>query len=162
MLRQEPSKLSSTPLTNTLISIPWGVEITWAMLTPKQVTPRSIVKKIAVASIYSKPNSVKKTLLLDHIAECYHLLNSRYQSGLFCILAGDTGVKVRFYPKPQSQPEASGRFSDQTQSWPDPWSNHHQSFQVLPDSSSSPSPGQWPWQGWVTIWPLNALHEAHW
>ena len=77
-------------LTNTLISIPWGVEITWAMLTPKQVTPRSIVKKIAVASIYSKPNSVKKTLLLDHIAACYHLLNSKYQSGLFFILAGDT------------------------------------------------------------------------
>ena len=84
------SKYHVENLTNSLINIPWGVEITWAMLTPKQVTPRSIVKKIAVASIYSKPNSVKKTLLLDHIAESYHLLNSKFQSGLFFILAGDT------------------------------------------------------------------------
>ena len=84
------SKYHVENLTNTLISIPWGVEITWALLTPKQVTPRSIIKKIAVASIYSKPNSVKKTKLLDHIAESYHLLNSKYQSGLFFILAGDT------------------------------------------------------------------------
>ena len=84
------SKYHVENLTNSMINIPWGVEITWAMLTPKQVTPRSIVKKIAVASIYSKPNSVKKTLLLDHIAESYHLLNSKFQSGLFFILAGDT------------------------------------------------------------------------
>jgi hypothetical protein len=84
------SKYHVENITNSLISIPWGVEITWALLTPKQVTQRSVVKKIAVASIYSKPNSVKKTLLLDHIAESYHLLNSKYQSGLFFILAGDT------------------------------------------------------------------------
>ena len=77
-------------LTNTSISIPWGIEITWAMLTPKQATSKSIVQKIAVASIYSKPNSKKKTLLLDHIAEVYHLLNSKYQKGLYFILAGDT------------------------------------------------------------------------
>ena len=77
-------------LTNTLISIPWGIEITWAMLTPKQATSKSIVQKIAVAAIYSKPNSKKKTLLLDHIAEVYHLLNSKYQRGLYFILAGDT------------------------------------------------------------------------
>ena len=44
-------------LTNTLISIPYGVEITWAMLTPKQIFPTSVVKKIAVPSIYCKPDS---------------------------------------------------------------------------------------------------------
>ena len=48
-------------LTNSLISIPHGVEITWAMLTPKQITSSSIIKKIAVASIYSNPNSRTKT-----------------------------------------------------------------------------------------------------
>jgi hypothetical protein len=32
-------------------------------------TPFSIVKKIAVASIYSKPNSRKKTAFLGHITE---------------------------------------------------------------------------------------------
>ena len=77
-------------LTNSLISIPYGVEITWAMLTPKQISPSSVIKKIAVASIYSKPDSRKKTLLLDHIAETYHMLNSKYLDGLHFILAGDT------------------------------------------------------------------------
>ena len=32
-------------LTNTLISIPQGVEVTWALLTPKQVSAKSVVKK---------------------------------------------------------------------------------------------------------------------
>ena len=84
------SKYHVANLTNSLITIPWGVEITWALLTPKKLTPRSIVKKIAVASIYSKPHSVRKTILLDHIAESYHLLSSKYPSGLHFILAGDT------------------------------------------------------------------------
>ena len=73
-----------------MVSIPYGVEITWALLTPKQISPTSIIKRIVVASIYSKPDSRKKTLLLDHIAETYHLLSSKYQDGLHFILAGDT------------------------------------------------------------------------
>ena len=77
-------------LTNTVISIPYGVEVTWALLTPKQVTANSIVKKIAVASIYCKPDSRKKTLLLDHIAEAFHTLSSKYQSGLYFLMARDT------------------------------------------------------------------------
>ena len=77
-------------ITNSLVTIPYGVEIVWAILTPKQSSATSIVKKIAVASIYSKPNSRKKTLLLDHIAETYHMLSAKYQSGLHFILAGDT------------------------------------------------------------------------
>ena len=66
------------------------IEIMWALLTPKQISPSSVVKKIVVASIYSKPNSRKKTLVLDHIAETYHLMSSKYKSGLHFILAGDT------------------------------------------------------------------------
>ena len=59
-------------------------------MTPKTISPSSIVKRNAVASIYSKPDSRKKTLLLDHISETYHLLSSKYLSGLHFILAGDT------------------------------------------------------------------------
>ena len=77
-------------LTNTLISIPFGVEITWALVSPKELSPSSVIKKIAVASIYSKPDSRKKSLLLDHIAETYHMLSSKYLDGLYFILAGDT------------------------------------------------------------------------
>ena len=77
-------------LTNTEVNIPYGVEIVWAMLTPRNITPTSLIKKIVVAAIYSKPKSKKKTALLDHIGETYHMLNAKYQSGLHWILAGDT------------------------------------------------------------------------
>ena len=77
-------------LTNTSVSIPWGVEIVWAALTPKNVTNSSEVQKIIVASIYSKPNSKKKTILLDHIAQVYNLFCTKYKKGLHWLLCGDT------------------------------------------------------------------------
>ena len=77
-------------ITNSLVQIPHGVEIVWAILTPKKMSSSSLIKKIAVASIYSKPSSKKKSVLLDHISETFHLLSSRYQSGLHFIMAGDT------------------------------------------------------------------------
>ena len=77
-------------LTNTVVDIPWGVEVVWAALTPKNVTNASNIQKIIVASIYSKPNSRKKTVLLDHIAQVYSLLSSKYQKGLHWIICGDT------------------------------------------------------------------------
>ena len=84
-------------LTNTVVSIPWGVEIVWAVVTPKNVNTKSSIQKIVVASIYCKPDSRKKTILLDHIAEVYHLLNAKYQKGLHWILCGDTN-DLRFDP----------------------------------------------------------------
>ena len=77
-------------ITNTFVNVPYGVEIVWAILTPKNISASSTIKKMAIASIYSKPSSRKKTLLLDHISETYHLLCSKYQSGLHFIMAGDT------------------------------------------------------------------------
>ena len=43
-----------------------------------------------MAAIYSKPNSKKKSALLDHINETYNLLNSKYRDGLFFLIMGDT------------------------------------------------------------------------
>ena len=77
-------------LTNTLIDIPWGVEVTWAIIKPKNVMTGSMVQNIVLGSIYSKPNSKKKTATLDHIAETYNFLNAKYGRGLYWILAGDT------------------------------------------------------------------------
>ena len=77
-------------ITNNLVNVPYGVEIVWAILTPKNLSATSRIKKIVIASVYSKPSSKKKTLLQDHIAETYHLLRSKYQSGLHFIMAGDT------------------------------------------------------------------------
>ena len=53
------------------ITVPIGIEIVWALLTPKlnQGNLRHKIKNIAVASIYSKPRSRKKSILHDHIAE---------------------------------------------------------------------------------------------
>ena len=56
-------------LTNTTINIPWGVEVTWALLTPKIVTKDSVVNKIMLGVIYVKPGSKKKTATIDHIAQ---------------------------------------------------------------------------------------------
>ena len=77
-------------LTNTEINIPWGAEIVWAVLTPTNVSNASKIQKIVVASVYCKPDSRKKTLLLDHIAQVYNLLSAKYKKGLHWIICGDT------------------------------------------------------------------------
>ena len=77
-------------LTNTLIQIPWGVEVVWTLLSPKASSPDSKIRRIACCAIYSRTGSRKKTLLLDHIAESYNLLCKKYGQELNLILAGDT------------------------------------------------------------------------
>ena len=77
-------------LTQNLIEIPWGVEATWAIITPKNITSDSTIKKIAVCSVYSKPDSRKKTLLLDHISQAFNIISAKYGKGLHFIIAGDT------------------------------------------------------------------------
>ena len=72
-------------LTNSVIQVPWGVEITWALLTPKTVSNDSTIQKIVLGSIYSKPNSKKKSAMLDHIAETYNFLSTMYGKGLYWI-----------------------------------------------------------------------------
>ena len=77
-------------LTNTVVQIPWGVEAVWCLITPKNVSNNSKIKKIACCALYSKPNSKKKSLLLDHISDAYNLLSTKYENGLHFIIAGDT------------------------------------------------------------------------
>ena len=84
------SKFVVENLTQTEIEIPWGIEVVWAVLTPKILTNDSKIKKIIVGSIYSKPDSRKKSVLLDHIAQVYNLLSSKFKEGLHWLLCGDT------------------------------------------------------------------------
>ena len=77
-------------ITNTLVQVPWGVEATWCIVTPKTVSQDSRIQKIACCSLYSVPGSKKKSLLLDHLSDAFHILSKRYEKGLFFILAGDT------------------------------------------------------------------------
>ena len=50
--------------TNTCVNIPWGVEITWALITHKIVSKDSVIKKIVLGATYIKPRSKKKLQLL--------------------------------------------------------------------------------------------------
>ena len=77
-------------LTNTEIEIPWGVEAVWALLTPKIVTNASKIKRIVIGSIYSKPQSKKKSVLLDHISSVFNQMSVKYSQGLEWIIGGDT------------------------------------------------------------------------
>ena len=77
-------------ITNTLIQIPWGVEAVWCVLTPKNISNDSKIQKIACCALYSKPNSKKKSLLLDHISDAYNILKTKYGRGLHFVIAGDT------------------------------------------------------------------------
>ena len=84
------SKYHVRNLTQSLIDIPWGVEATWALISPKNVTSDSKIKRIAMCSVYSKPDSRKKSLLLDHINHAFNLISTKYTEGLHFIIAGDT------------------------------------------------------------------------
>ena len=78
----------------TLINIPWGVEIVWSILTPKKVLSSSKIKKIIAASFYCKPGSRKKKVLLDHICEVYHFLSSKFQDSYWLIGADKNDLKI--------------------------------------------------------------------
>ena len=77
-------------LTNSLIQVPWGVEAIWCILTPKNIQNDAKIQKIACCSIYSKPKSKKKTLLLDHLSDAFNILSTKYGRGLEFVIAGDT------------------------------------------------------------------------
>ena len=77
-------------ITNSLIDIPWGVEVVWAILTPQNIHRECTVQKIVLGSIYSKPQSKKKNETLDHICQTYNFLNAKFGKGLYWVLAGDT------------------------------------------------------------------------
>ena len=42
--------------------------MTWAILTPKEISKDSIVRKVAVGAKYVKPKSRKKSATIHHIA----------------------------------------------------------------------------------------------
>ena len=72
------------------VDIPWGIEIVWAVLTPKDATNASTIQKIVVASVYNKPKSRKTGKLYLHIAEVYSQLSKKYRNGLHWLICGDT------------------------------------------------------------------------
>ena len=49
-----------------------------------------MIKRIVLGDIYVKPSRRKKTATIDHIAEVYSTLNTRYGRRTYWIIAGDT------------------------------------------------------------------------
>ena len=77
-------------ITQSVIQIPWGVEMVWALITPKNVQSDSKIQKIVLGAVYSKPYSKKKTITLDHISDVFNLMSVKYMKGLHFIISGDT------------------------------------------------------------------------
>ena len=71
------------------MSIPNGVEVKWAILTPVASTKQSRVKKIAVCTIYVAPNSQFKNETIDHIIEATHLIKTKYNNEINFLMGGD-------------------------------------------------------------------------
>ena len=90
------AKFNVDCINQTLVDIPWGVEVTWCVISSKNVTGSSVVKRIAVCSFYSKPNSRKKTALLDHLSQTFHQLSAKFGSGLYWIFGGDMNIYSQF------------------------------------------------------------------
>ena len=75
---------------NLEILAPEGVEIVWALFTPKIGNPNTRrVKRIAVGSVYVSPNSQYKSATIDHIIETIHCLRSRYDNEINFLIGGD-------------------------------------------------------------------------
>ena len=53
------------------------------MIVPKNVKSDSQVKRIILLSIYSKPNSRKKTLLLDYISDVFNVISKKHPEGTY-------------------------------------------------------------------------------
>ena len=77
-------------ITQSVISIPWGVEAVWAVITPKGVQNNSIIQRIVCGSVYLTTSARSHLPLLDHITDVYNILSTKYQKGLQWIIAGDT------------------------------------------------------------------------
>ena len=69
-------------ITQSVVRIPWGVEMVWALITPKEVQSNSLIQKIVVGSVYLRPATKSHVPLLDHITDVYNILSTMYPKGL--------------------------------------------------------------------------------
>ena len=71
-----------------VITVPVGLEAVWALVTPKNITPSSKVKHIAVASMYYT-QATKRSDFIDHICESFSILSAKYGPNLHFAICGD-------------------------------------------------------------------------
>ena len=69
-------------ITQSVINIPWGVEVVWAVITPKGIQCDSLIQKIVCGSVYHTTAARSQAPLLDHITDVYNILTTKYPRGL--------------------------------------------------------------------------------
>ena len=60
--------------------VPTGIEVLWAILTPKIIPPKAKVSRICIACVYISPKSKLKTETIEHIIQGIHFVRSAYDS----------------------------------------------------------------------------------
>ena len=136
-------------LTNMLVPVKWGVEAFWVILTPRHINQSSKIKRIACASVNSKPGSRSKSDLLDHISDAFNIVSTKFGEGVHFIIAGDTNelrlkpildlssTFVQIVTKPTRDDKTTGKMA-----MLDPiimkLSKYYQSPEVLPPLDADP------------------------
>ena len=72
------------------VTVPPGVEVAWAVLTPRRMDGRlQRVRRICVAAVYIAPGSPFKEEAIDHLIHTVHLIRAKYNNEVHFLLAGD-------------------------------------------------------------------------
>ena len=125
----------------------------------------SNIQKIVVGSFYCPPGSRKKSVLLDHIAEVFHTMSSRYKNIHWIICADSNELKLDaiLNLSPDLKQIVKGITRVSSQSMLDPVMTTLHSFYQTPklekpldsdDSSGSPSDHMM-----VLVEPLNTVEN---
>ena len=70
------SKFLVENMTQTVVKIPWSLELVICVITPRTVTNSSEIKRICVISYYMKPGVKRKKLFYDTISDIFHTLSA--------------------------------------------------------------------------------------
>ena len=72
------------------MTVPPGVEVAWAVLTPRRMDGRlQRVGRICVAVVYIAPESPFKEEAINHLIHTVHLIRAKYNNEVHFLLAGD-------------------------------------------------------------------------
>ena len=71
------------------INVPNGVEVVWAVISPKKHPKYAKVKNICLASVYISPKSRFKKETIAHIVESIQLMKSYYNNEIKYVISGD-------------------------------------------------------------------------
>ena len=84
------SKFNVQNLSQTEIPTEWKTECVWAMVSLKNTTNSSRIKKIIIASYYIQPGIKRRKKFYDYLSNTFHSLKSKHGDSVFYAFCGDT------------------------------------------------------------------------